>query len=158
MPSIAISRLSESTTAVVDQLNVLVPQLKSSWDPITTAGLASVIESPTQVYVARRENVIVGLALLVPHRHLPGLRYHIEDVVVDKPFRRLGIARRLLTTAMDNAPADVISFDLRSHRIRQAAHSLYVDLGFETSDTTVFRKTVRPPPAAVTDQGPEVSQ
>src|SRR5579864_2228306 len=44
-----------------------------------------------------------------------------------------------------HAPSEVISFDLRSHRFRQAAHGLYTGLGFEASDTTVFRKIVRGP-------------
>jgi ribosomal protein S18 acetylase RimI-like enzyme len=79
----------------------------------------------------------------VPHRHLPGLRYHIEDVIVDAQFRRRGIARKLLIAAMAEVPSDVLSFDLRSHRIRRPAHDLYMSLGFEVSDTTVFRKVAR---------------
>jgi hypothetical protein len=46
--------------------------------------------------------------------------------------------------AMAEAPPDVLSFDLRSHRIRRPAHDLYVSLGFEVSDTTVFRRVARP--------------
>ena len=95
------------------------------------------------MYVARCEGAVVGITLLVPHRHLPGLRFHVEDVVVDEPFRRLGIARKLISTAMAEAPEDVISFDLRSHTVRRAAHALYLGLGFEASDTTVFRRTMR---------------
>jgi ribosomal protein S18 acetylase RimI-like enzyme len=141
---ISVARLTECTPAVVERLNVLTPQLKPSWDPITSADVISVLESPTRVYVARVEDVIVGVVLLVPHRHLPGLRYHVEDVVVDAQFRRRGIARLLLTTAMGDVPSEVKSFDLRSHRARRPAHDLYVSLGFETSDTTVFRKAARP--------------
>jgi ribosomal protein S18 acetylase RimI-like enzyme len=141
---IAVARLTECTPDVVEQLNALTPQLKPSWDPITAAQASAVLESPTRVYVARVEDVIVGVVLLVPHRHLPGLRFHVEDVVVDARFRRRGIARKLLTVAMAEAPPDVLSFDLRSHRIRQPAHDLYVSLGFEVSDTTVFRKVAHP--------------
>jgi hypothetical protein len=45
---------------------------------------------------------------------------------------------------MAEAPSDVLSFDLRSHRIRRPAHDLYLSLGFEVSDTTVFRKVAPP--------------
>ena len=141
---VSIERLTECSPAVVEQLNVLTPQLKPAWDPITAADVVSVLESPTRIYVARIQDVIVGVALLVPHRHLPGLRFHVEDVVVDGQFRRRGIARKLLMAAMAEAPPDVLSFDLRSHRIRRPAHDLYVSLGFEVSDTTVFRKLARP--------------
>ena len=140
-----VERLTECTPEVVSQLNVLIPQLKPSWDPITAVGVTSVLDSPTRVYVARAAGVIVGVVLLVPHRHLPGLRYHVEDVIVDARFRRRGIARNLVTVAMDEAPSDVLSFDLRSHRIRRPAHDLYLSLGFEVSDTTVFRKIARLP-------------
>ena len=140
---IQVARLTESAPDVVEQLNVLIPQLKPAWAPVSVTSLSRVIESPTRVYVASCGGVIVAVALLVPHRHLPGLRFHVEDVVVDEPFRRRGVASRLLTFAMGDAPDDVISFDLRSHTVRRAAHALYLSLGFEAGDTTVFRRVVR---------------
>jgi GNAT superfamily N-acetyltransferase len=143
MEAVDVSRLTSSSPGVVEQINVLTAQLKPSWAPITSDTLAAVLSSPTRVYVARTDARIVGIVLLVPHRHLPGLTFHVEDVVVDEAYRRRGIARRLLITAMDEAPRDAISFDLRSHRSREAAHALYVGLGFEPSDTTVFRKIAR---------------
>ena len=142
---VAVARLTECTPDVVAQLNALTHQLKPSWDAITAANMTAVLESPTRVYVARVNDVIVGVVLLVPYRHLPGLTFHVEDVVVDAQFRRRGIARKLLMLAMAEAPPEVLSFDLRSHRIRRPAHGLYASLGFEVSDTTVFRKVARPP-------------
>ena len=121
MPQIEVARLTESNPEVVDQLNVLIPQLKPAWDPVTVAGLARLIDSPTRVYVARCDGAIVGVTLLVPHHHLPGLRCHVEDVVVCTELRRQGIARRLVSAAMDDAPDEVISFDLRSHSSRRGA-------------------------------------
>jgi GNAT superfamily N-acetyltransferase len=144
---IVVERLIQSTRQVVDRINVLIPQLKPAWDPVDAAGLARLLASPTRVYVARCNGTIVGMAAFVPHRHLPGLRYHVEDVVVDEAHRRQGIARALLTAGMRDAPDDVLSFDLRSHPARGAAHALYLDLGFAPSDTTVFRLAVTRPRA-----------
>lgn len=141
-PQVIIARLTEATPEIVDDINRLIPQLKPAWDPITLARLDALISSPTRVYAARCDGVVVGLTLLVPHQHLPGLRFHVEDVVVDEAFRQRGIARTLLVAAMDDAPGEVLSFDLRSHQARRAAHALYGDLGFKASDTTVFRKVV----------------
>ena len=84
--AVAISRLTTGSPEVVKQINVLTPQLKPSWDPITADGLAAVLASATRVYVARVGGKIVGMALLVPHHHLPGLRFHVEDVVVDGQY------------------------------------------------------------------------
>jgi len=145
---IQVARLTRSTPEVVEQINVLIPQLKSAWDPVSVASLERLIQSPTRVYVARREGAVVGITLLVPHRHLPGLRFHVEDVVVDKPFRRLGIASKMLSAAMADAPEEVISFDLRSHAVRPGAHELYRGLGFKPSDTTVFRRAAATPNSA----------
>jgi len=137
--TVVVARLTTNSPEIVEQINLLTPQLKPSWEPITADALAAVLASPTRIYVARVDHALVAIALLVPHQHLPGLRFHVEDVVVDERHRRRGVARKLLTAAMADAPPGVISFDLRSHRIREAAHSLYLSLGFEPSDTTVFR-------------------
>lgn len=145
-----VSRLTRATPEAVEQINALIPQLKPAWNPLTIAGLADVIESPTRVYVARCDQTIVGMTLLIPHRHLPGLRYHVEDVVVDTTHRRHGIARTLISAAMADVPDDVLSFDLRSHHTRRAAHALYVSLGFEPSETTVFRRPTTAEPQSGT--------
>lgn len=129
---------------VVADVNVLIPQLKPSWEPLTDEGLAELIASESLVYVARHRGRIVGLAVMVPHRHLPGLRYHVEDVVVAAEHRGLGLGRRLLEFAMRQVPGRVASFDLRSHASRADAHRLYASLGFRPSDTTVFRLDAPP--------------
>ena len=103
-------------------------------------GLHGLWASPTRVYVARAGDVIVGLTLMAPHRHFGGLRFHVEDVVVAAAHRRRGIGRQLLETAVADVPPETVSFDLRSHRVRAAAHGLASDLGFVASDTTVFRR------------------
>jgi ribosomal protein S18 acetylase RimI-like enzyme len=136
-----VERLTHASETSVADLTALLPQLKPSWDAITVEDLADVLASPTRVYVARVEGTIVGVALIVPHRHFAGLRLHVEDVVVDAQHRRLGIATQLLELAMADAPAETRSFDLRSHPTRAGAHALYRSLGFEASDSTVFRRT-----------------
>jgi ribosomal protein S18 acetylase RimI-like enzyme len=140
MADVEVSRLIDVSDADVAQINALIPQLKPDWDPVSRQILLELLASPSQLYVGRLGGEIVAFAVMVPHRHLPGLRVHVEDVVVDGRHRRRGIARALLQTAMDDAPANTRSFDLRSHCAREAAHALYRSLGFEPSGTTVFRR------------------
>ncbi|MGO9875147.1 MAG: hypothetical protein ACLPVY_15240 [Acidimicrobiia bacterium] len=59
MEQVVISRLTESSPETVEQINRLIPQLKPAWDPITPARLDAQIKSPTRVYVARYDNVVV---------------------------------------------------------------------------------------------------
>jgi GNAT superfamily N-acetyltransferase len=129
--------------AAVADVNVLISQLKPSWEPLTDEGLAELIASESRVYVARHGGRIVGLTVMVPHRHVPGLRYHAEDVVIAEEHRGLGLGRRLLEFAMQHVPGRVMSFDLRSHASRTSAHRLYSSLGFRPSDATVFRLDAR---------------
>jgi GNAT superfamily N-acetyltransferase len=139
-----VERLSAADAGAVADLNLLIPQLKLAWKALTESQLATLVASESRVYVARHRGRIVGLTVMVPHRHLPGLRYHVEDVVIASDYRGAGLGRRLLEFAMADVPGDVMSFDLRSHMSREDAHRLYSSLGFRPSDTTVFRREVAP--------------
>jgi phosphinothricin acetyltransferase len=139
-----IERLSAVNADAVADLNALIPQLKHDWKPLTLGALATLIASESRLYVARHEVRIVGLTVMVPHRHLPGLRYHVEDVVIASDYRGRGLGRQLIEFAMADVPGPVMSFDLRSHASRESAHRLYSSLGFRASDTTVFRLEVAP--------------
>ena len=120
-----IERLLTADGSDVADLNALIPQLKPSWDPVTEDALAALVASESLVFVARCGGRIVGLTVMVPHRHVPGLRYHVEDVVLAEEHRGLGLGRRLLEFAMQHVPGPVLSFDLRSHASRTSAHALY---------------------------------
>jgi GNAT superfamily N-acetyltransferase len=141
-----VERLTEFNAPTVADLNRLIPQLKPDWTQLTAAQLEALIASESRVYVARHDGRIVGLTVMVPHRHLPGLRYHIEDVVVAHEYRGAGLGRRLLEFAMGDVPGPVISFDLPSPATREHAHRLYTSLGYRPSDTTVFRLEAAPRP------------
>ena len=108
-------RLTLVDAAVLADLNRLTPQLKPAWDTVTGPGLSALVASESQVYVVRHDGRIIGLTVMVPHRHLPGLRYHVEDVVIAREHRGLGVGRQLLEFAMNDVPGPVMSFDLRSH-------------------------------------------
>lgn len=134
-----VERLREIESTTLRDVNALIPQLKPSWKPLSEHDLAELLASDSLVYVARHGRRIVGLTLMVPHRHLPGLRYHVEDVVIASEHRGRGLGGRLLRFAMRDVPGRALSFDLRSHASRTHAHRLYASLGFRASDTTVFR-------------------
>ncbi|CAN5405592.1 hypothetical protein BH18ACT1_BH18ACT1_09320 [soil metagenome] len=139
-----IKHLVAADGPTVADVNVLIPQLKPGWEPVAEAGLADLLASGSHVYVARHGDRIVGLTVMVPHRHVPGLRYHVEDVVIAEEHRGAGLGRRSLEFAMQDVPGPVLSFDLRSHASRTHARRLYTSLGFRSSDTTVFRLGVSP--------------
>jgi hypothetical protein len=79
-------RLTLVDAAVVADLNRLTPQ-QARLGPGDGPGLSALVASESQVYVVRHDGRIIGLTVMVPHRHLPGLRYHVEDVVIARTPR-----------------------------------------------------------------------
>ena len=86
---------------------------------------------------------VVGQGLHAVLARTPGLRARIEDVVVDEAARGAGVGAALTEEALRRARlAGVRTIELSSTQARAAAHRLYLRLGFQPQDSTVFRLTV----------------
>ena len=121
----------------------MIPQLKPDWQPVTADRLAELLASESLVFVARQGGRIVGLTVMVPHRHLPGLRYHVEDVVIDHAPGVSASVDGCSSTRWTASRSVIVRPPIPSPPNR--AHGLYTSLGFVPSDTTVFRlDTPRP--------------
>ncbi len=97
----------------------------------------------TTLFVARLDGVIVGMLTLATFEIPTGVRAWIEDVVVDEAARGAGVAGALVQAAVDRSAAlGARTVDLTSRPDREAAHRLYLRMGFETRQTSVYRKTL----------------
>jgi len=138
----------EAATAVDDDLcaavDRLVPQLSRSAPPPGRAALERMVAGDgTTLFVARREGSIVGMLTLVSFEIPTGVRAWIEDVVVDEAARGGGVAGALVLAAVERSAAlGARTVDLTSRPERAAAHRLYLRMGFETRQTSVYRKTL----------------
>jgi ribosomal protein S18 acetylase RimI-like enzyme len=138
----------EAATAVDDDLGAavdrLVPQLSRSSPPPTRAVLERIVaDDATTLFVARDEDVIVGMLTLATFQIPTGVRAWIEDVVVDDAARGAGVAAALVQAALDrSARVGARTVDLTSRPDREAANRLYVRMGFETRQTNVYRRTL----------------
>jgi ribosomal protein S18 acetylase RimI-like enzyme len=139
---IEIARHSDS--ALLDAINRMLPQLSSTASPLEAADLAALITSPsTTLFVARRDDAVVGMLTLVAFAIPTGPRAWIEDVVVDESARGVGVGESLTLAAIDQARLmGVRSIDLTSRPSREAANALYQKLGFERRSTNVYRYLV----------------
>lgn len=139
--SITVEIADRASEELLAGLNHLIPQLSTSTKLLTMADLETLVASPTSsVFVASHSGKIVGTLTLVVFPIPTGLRAWIEDVVVDSGARRLGVGEALTSAAIDTAQRDgVRSVDLTSRPSREAAHSLYLKLGFKQRDTNVYR-------------------
>jgi ribosomal protein S18 acetylase RimI-like enzyme len=144
--------ISVEVAALADEdlyaaVNALVPQLSSSSPPPSLDELARIVEDPaTTLFVAHEGDRIVGMLTLVAFRIPTAQRAFIEDVVVDEAARGTGVAAALVQAALDRAAElGVRTVDLTSRPHREAAHRLYLRMGFEVRETNVYRRTLTAP-------------
>lgn len=94
------------------------------------------------LWIARlpeKDGRIAGMLTLIMYRVPTGMRSIVEDVAVDPRLRRRGIARALMSNAIEaarQAGAEVMT--LSSNRTREAANQMYQSMGFELRDTNAY--------------------
>jgi ribosomal protein S18 acetylase RimI-like enzyme len=136
--------VDDDLCAAVDRL---VRQLSRSSPPPSRAVLERIVaDDGTTLFVARGDDGIVGMLTLVTFQIPTGMRAWIEDVVVDESARGAGVAGALVQAAVDHSTAvGARTVDLTSRPEREAAQRLYVRMGFETRQTSVYRRTLEDP-------------
>lgn len=136
-----IAELSSVDDRTGDGMRSLISQLSSSAPPLTTEQLSEVIETEScTVFVARIDGEVVGTLTLVTFPIPTGIRAWIEDVVVDVSARGQGVGSALTRHALDVAKErGARTVDLASRPSREAANSMYGNLGFRRRDTNVYR-------------------
>ncbi|MGA1313124.1 MAG: GNAT family N-acetyltransferase, partial [Ilumatobacteraceae bacterium] len=127
MTSVTVAPASAVTAELLAAFHRLIPQLSSSSTPISTDQLAEMIAAEsTTIFVATKEQEIVGLLTLVIFRIPTGVRAWIEDVVVDESARGHGVGEALNRAALDDARIrGAKTVDLTSRPSRAAANRLY---------------------------------
>ena len=137
----------EKASVVTDELCLalqrLIPQLTTNkaapnWDELTT-----LINSDSSTLLIARgpdeKGDIVGMLALVIYHVPTGLRFIVEDVVVDERMRGLGIGKALMLHAIKLAQeAGASGVSLTSNPRREAANELYQSLGFKRRETNAY--------------------
>jgi ribosomal protein S18 acetylase RimI-like enzyme len=138
-----IERVTECTGEIFAAVLRLIPYIGAHKVLPTQPEIESLLKSESSVlWVARYPDLagtIAGMLTTAIYRVPTGLRSIVEDVVVEPNFRRLGIARALLQTAIDFArKAGANGVALTSNPKREAANLLYQSLGFERRHTNSY--------------------
>lgn len=94
-------------------------------------------------FVACLDNIVVGYYYL--EETIDIIRniktFHVEYVCVDEEYRGKGIGKIMMEHALNFAKEKKASrLELTSGNKREAAHKLYLSMGYEKRDTSVFRK------------------
>lgn len=140
---IYIEQLKTFSSKELTEINKLLRQLNNTATFLTSDDMKDMIVSQAnRLFVARRldNKEIVGMLTMVVFR-IPFVKKGLlEDFVVDKAYREKGIGTKLITTAVNNARTEGVSFlDFTSRPTRVAANNLYQRLGFKRRDTNIYR-------------------
>lgn len=142
---IEICRVRECSSNLIAAIERLLPQLSSSAATPSQEYVEGLLASDNMhLFVAKMEDgAIVGMLSLVVVDIPTGRKAWIEDVVTDSSCRGCGVGKMLVERAIEEARnASVKRIYLTSNPSRLAAHALYRKCGFESYDTTVFRRFV----------------
>jgi GNAT superfamily N-acetyltransferase len=132
--------LSTVTPGVVRDIDALLPQMSEEPPTMTAEYIQRIIDSGTQMLVARAGDRIVGTACLVVAVHPRRIKGWVEDVIVDESFRGKGIAQEMMRKIIDMAREhDCDNLNLTSKPRRASAHSVYESFGFQKRDVNVYR-------------------
>ena len=139
--SIEVEAIRAVTGEDVAAINRLLPQLSKSAPPLDAATLERIAtRDGNTLLAARSAGMIIGVLTLVTFPIPTGTRAWIEDVVVDEAARGQGAGEALTREAIRLArAAGARTVDLSSRPSREAAHRLYLRLGFQVRDTAMYR-------------------
>jgi ribosomal protein S18 acetylase RimI-like enzyme len=134
-----IERATQADDELVAALARLLPQLSPSAPVPGRDDLAVMLASPSTHLLNARDPDIVGTLTLTLFRTLVGLQGRINTVIVDAAARGRGIGEALTREAVRIArEAGVRRITLSSRLDREAAHRMYLRIGFELTGSRQF--------------------
>ena len=140
---IIIECVQSESEDLVNSLNRLMQQLNPKISPLTLNDLHQILTAKdTWLFVGKDQNTqsVVGTLTLISYKTPSGVRGYVEDVVVDREYRRRGIGEMLMQEGIEKAKGLQLEFiGLTSRPEREAANQLYQRLGFQKRDTNVYR-------------------
>ena len=138
-----IEQIKNFSSELTEALNKLLKQLDKSAIVLTNKDIEDMISSlANRLFVARRSDnkEIVGMLTMIIFRIPYAKKGLLEDIVVDKEYRKKGIGTKLIAVALSLARKEgVVYLDFTSRPARTAANNLYQHLCFKKRDTNVYR-------------------
>jgi len=136
-----IIRIEGASADMLAQVNRLLRQLTEHAENCTPELLETIVKSPAaELWVAKENSEIVGMATLAMVLKPDGIFARIEDLVVGESQRGKGIGNLLMTQLIARANFHhARHIELTSNSRRVAANKLYQKLGFTVRDTNVYR-------------------
>lgn len=136
-----IIEIADLQPRLAESINRLLLQLTDSNLDFSEDILRLIIQSPnSHLFVATEGDVIVGMLTVGTYISPTGKKAWIEDVVVDEPYRQKGIAKQMVSYAIDwTRKQGIPQLMLTSNPRRVAANQLYTQMSFQRKETNVYR-------------------
>ena len=140
MEQIQIKEIVDFDVKIVEAINHLLNQLVSKPMAFTDSALKQILSSDaSQLFLIYVADQIAGMLTLGHYVSPTGVKYWVEDVVVDHSFRGRALGRRLIDFAIDYVKKQGEgTLMLTSRPSRVAANHLYQSAGFQSKQTNVY--------------------
>lgn len=140
---IVIERVTDFSSEIADAIRSLVEQIGDNYQPLTDDDVKEMIENPQSFLLIAKHvptGKIAGMVMTMIYRIPYTKKAYIDDIVVDEKFRKLGIATKLLETAIEIARKHHAGYImLTAHHKRIAGNRLYEKLGFQKRESNIYR-------------------
>jgi len=140
---IRIQVVREATTDLQSALARLLPQLNPNLEVPDMKRLRRLIADPAvTLLLAVDGDDIVGTTTVIVYTTPFWIKARLDEVVVDDSARGKGVGEALVKAALDigrERGAQVAELQSGRGPARQAAHRLYLRLGFKIRDSDVLR-------------------
>lgn len=138
---IRILKVDEYNEEYVVAINRLLKQLSSEKISFQKQELLNIINSDSSsLYLMYLKDEIIGMFTLCACLAPTGIKYWLEDVVLDEKYRGQSLGKELVKAAIERVSLRGKSkLMLTSRPERLIANSLYKSLGFKPRNTNVYR-------------------
>ena len=140
MEDIHIIEVTVYDPTFVPRINELLKQLTPGIC-FTDQDLRDIVASPSShLFLLFYNDVIAGMLSIGSYQIPTGLKYWVEDVVVDDCYRGKSFGRQLIMYAIDYVSRQKdATLMLTSNPSRVAANNLYQSVGFQQKQTNVYK-------------------
>ena len=135
---IGILKETDLTIDAQEEISQLFTQLSPEKKQITLNKILNSGNPVTFVY-CKEGSKIIGIALMAEYTVISGNKGWIEDVVVDKNYRRKGIGRKLMEKLINEGKAkNLTEILLFTENEKKPAINLYRSLGFNVEESRIY--------------------
>lgn len=144
MEQITIKQIEEFDSLVLNRVNELLNQLVSKPVVFTEQAFHSLLASDaSKLFLVYVDCNIAGMLTLGTYASPTGVKYWIEDVVVDQAYRGRSLGRKLINFTVDYVKGlGKGTLMLTSKPARIAANALYRSSGFQSKETNVYKMDI----------------